>query len=220
MILLVVAGIGATLLALALSVAFARPAGASTLPLPSSPTLPAPVAPSALSTVADTMTAAVSPLPSVPLPAPFPVAHPPILHLPVATRAVVHSPTAPVTTPTPTTSGGLLPMTGGPAGVSTDIHSDPPPRQAGSTPDRSSGSSILTTPGPPVRTPTPRVPLPLSPLAPSSAGEASAPGHGSTPSNAVLLTILLLAAIGLGGVVTRRRLSLKLLFDPRFAPPG
>jgi hypothetical protein len=34
------------------------------------------------------------------------------------------------------------------------------------------------------------------------------------------LMILLLGALGLGGVFLRRRLSPRLLFDSRFAPPG
>jgi hypothetical protein len=228
----------------------ARPASAATLPAPSAPSLPLPVGTSVVSTVADTAptvvtpasplpttvaTAATSggiaPLSTVPV-APLsnskiPAAPLPITRLSIPTFPVVQLPvvTMPITrtltggtSVTGAPNAGPVPGTGEPAHAATG--SKAAARHTASTLGGLRASLIPDTPGAPVPAPGPRVPSPSFPSVPSSAGDSSAPGHGNSPGNAVPLTILVLAAIVLGGVSLRRRLPLTLLFDSRLTPPG
>jgi hypothetical protein len=255
LVLLLLATIGAVALGIVLSAAFARPAGAATLPLPSGPTLPVPVGTSGGGTVTDTVTGVLGNASSLPtnvinpataaassalpvLPATpgtqLPIAKLPVTGLPRPTLPTLPLPQLPVITmpggsnltsgvlPTGTTGGGLAPGTGGPAGGHGVKLSNPAGRRTTAKSLRTGHSSTGKTNGngTPVRTPAPRIPSPSFPLFPSAGSEASAPGHGSNPWNALPLTIALLALVALGGVFLRRRISLATLFDSRLSPPG
>jgi hypothetical protein len=250
-VLLFIATIGATLLGIALSAAFARPAGAATLPLSTPPIVPPSVAASPPDLVDGVVTAmgstanppniiagagsatgtVVGPLPSLPVSTPPAITAPPVPGLPVPELPIVIVPiTKALTTSAPspaTPSGaggaGLGPSTGGPSHGSTDAHRGTSAGRTGATTSRSAGSSVdLSSASPlrPLRIPAHRLPVPSSPGFPSNAGDSVVPGHGSGSWNALPLALLLLGALGLGTIFLRRRLSPKLLFGSRFAPPG
>jgi hypothetical protein len=154
----------------------------------------------------------ISQLPISPLPLPLPI-------LPVITKAATDT-LSPGANQTGTNAGGLLPGTGGPANGSTGRLSGPRSRRLGSPTGRSHTASVDSATRSLGRTPTGPAPSPSLPALPANAGDITAPGHGSNPWNALPLTILLLTVLVLGGVTLKRRLSLKLLFESRFAPPG
>jgi hypothetical protein len=242
-ILLVVAGMGATFLAIALSAALARPASAATLPVSPIPALPAPVsvplveslpgpvsgavgdvaaAPSDAVTGTPTSLGGVVPTePLAPLPGQLPIVHLPIPPVPLSLSPVTGSLTT-GSTPTGTTTDAPAPGIGGSAHGSAGTHSGSTVRSSGSRFGWSGGldSSGSNASGNPQKVPSHRSPSPSFPLVPSGTGEASSPGHWGSTGSAFPLIILLLGALGLGGVLLRRRLPLRLLFDSRFAPPG
>jgi hypothetical protein len=243
-IILVVAAMGGTFLAIALSAALARPASAATLPVPGIPTLPGPVGlplvnglpgtvsgavgdatatPSAA--VTGTPTALTGVVPTEPLgtlPGHLPIVNLPIPQVPLsiapATRALT---TGVAPAGTGTTSDGPAPGIGGSAHGSAG-RSSSTVRNTGSRFHRSDGrgSSGSDTSGNPQKVPSHQSPSPSFPLVPSGTGEASSPGHWGGSGSALPLAILLLGALGLGGVLLRRRLFPRLLADARFAPPG
>lgn len=246
-ILLVVAGLGASFLAIALSAALARPASAATLPVPEIPALPAPALPAAISVplvndppgtvsgvVGDVTAGPSNPLtgtptslggavptePLAPLPGQLPIVYLPIVHLPISISPVTGALTTGFT-PTGTTTDAPAPGIGGSAHGSAGTHSGSTVRNTGSRfqsgGQEFSGSNAS---GTTQKVPSHRSPSPSLPLIPSGTGEASSPGHWGGAGSAFPLIILLLGALGLGGVFLRRRLSPRLLFDSRFAPPG
>lgn len=227
-ILLVVAGLGATFLAIALSAALARPASAATLPVPEIPALPAPALPAAISvplindppgTVSGVVGDVAEPL--APLPGQLPIVHLPIPQFPISISPVTGALTTGFT-PAGTTTDAPAPGIGGSAHGSAGTHSGSTVRNTGSRFRRSGGqdSSGSNASGTAQKVPSHRSPSPSLPLIPSGTGEASSPGHWGSTGSAFPLMILLLGALGLGGVFLRRRLSPRLLFDSRFAPPG
>lgn len=233
--------IGFLLLGIAVSAALARPAGAATLPGPGPSSLTAPVTalPSDLISGVTGAAGGIAPLPplptlpTAPLPtlpgAPLPTV--PITALSVPSLPVPSLPGLPVITApgtgiltagTPTAGGapaagtGPVPGIGGAARGSAAGHRGPSSSgRSGTGGSRSSNRSDT-----PTRAPAHRVPAPSFPTVTGIAGDATTPGHGNTPWNVVPLTILLLSALGLGGVFLRRRLAFKPLFDSRLAPPG
>jgi hypothetical protein len=242
-ILLVVAAMGATFLAVALSAALARPASAATLPVPEIPSLPGPVsvplvneAPGTVSGVVGDVAAtpsgavpgtptslgAVIPTePLAPPPGQLPIVHLPVPQVPISISPVTGALTTGFT-PSATATSFPAPGIGGSAHGSAGTHSGSTVRNAGSRFGWSGGldSSGSNASGTPQKVPSHRSPSPSLPLLPSGTGEASSPGHWGGTGNAFPLIILLLGALGLGGVFLRRRLSPRLLFDARFAPPG
>jgi hypothetical protein len=246
LLLLFAGGVIAVLLGTALSIAFARPAGAATLALPGTSSLPLPVAPS---TVVDSLTATVptpvwnavtaatalptnvvdgvtatgsSPvtLPTGGLPISVPTL--PVPALPLPQLPVVTKPTTQKLTDTLLSTGTAAtptPGIGGPAHASTGTAAHPSKGHESSAKRRTSGSGTPTTPGSPVRTPARPLPSSPGPLAPPN-GDASVPGHTTSFGGALPLSILVLSLICLGGVFFRRHLPLKLRFDSRVAPPG
>lgn len=243
-LLLGAAGVIACILGIALSAAFARPAGAATLPVAGATTLPLPdplpapgplvnqvsgVVQSTTSNPEGTVPAAVAategivaPVTPAPVTSPLPVVGLPIPDLPVIVPVTGALTSTSTSAPTPSggSSVGPAPGTGAPQHRALDRFSGPSARQTTSTGGGRGASSTSQAKGSPGRTPAPRTPSPSFPLAPSGAGTSLVPGHGTNLWNDVPALILILGALALGGVLLRRRIAPRLLFGSRFAPPG
>jgi MYXO-CTERM domain-containing protein len=178
----------------------AAASGVAPLPTGTGTPLPLPVVP---------VTIPGLPLPTVPLPA--------LPTLPITKPSTGTLPTGLLASGTPAT--GPTPGTGGAAHGSTGRTTSSTTGHTSST-GRRGGSLQSTTPGTPAPSPAHRVPGPATPFIPSNNDASTSPGHGSSPWNTIPLTVALLALLGFGAVVMRRRLPLRLLFDSRLTPPG